>query len=324
MTHTPTVHNPTHFEPKNYEVCNYLDNQRPRYYGQGTPAYEAEVKEWEGEMLATFGPDWKSKVHACSHCGNTRVRWVTAVRHLPTDEMVVFGSDCTHRLGFADKFAFKLALLQNKAAAEKVRFKVWLKREKFVADHPTLAEALKTVGDPVHAKNSFVHDVVSKLNYWGSLSDKQVNAVVASMARDVAYAAKVPEAEVKGDAPTGRVTVTQIVAPVRNRWLVKRRVTKVTAFSVSGAPAGGRVTVTCEGKGCPFAKRSRQVPPNGKVGFTGALDGHRLKPGAVIEVRITARGWIGKVVRYTVRKGKLPKAETLCLAAGASKPATRC
>jgi hypothetical protein len=115
MTHTPTVHNPTHFEPKNYEVCNYLDNQRPRYYGQGTVLYDAEVKEWEGEMLATFGPDWKSKVHACSHCGNTRVRWVTAVRHLPSDEMVVFGSDCTHRLGFADKFAFKLALLQNKA-----------------------------------------------------------------------------------------------------------------------------------------------------------------------------------------------------------------
>jgi len=133
-----------------------------------------------------------------------------------------------------------------------------------------------------------------------------------------------PRAPVSGLAPTGRVTVTQIVAPVRNRWLVKRRVTKVTAFSVSGAPAGGRVTVTCEGKGCPFAKRSRQVPPNGKVGFTGALDGHRLKPGAVIEVRITARGWIGKVVRYTVRKGKLPKAETLCLAPGASKPGTRC
>ncbi len=44
----------------------------------------------------------------------------------------------------------------------------------------------------------------------------------------------------------------------------------------------------------------------------------------MIEVRITARGWIGKVVRYTMRKGKLPKAETLCLAPGASKPATRC
>ena len=77
--------------------------------------------------------------------------------------------------------------------------------------------------------------------------------------------------------------------------------------------------MTCDGKGCPFAKRSRQVPPNGKVGFTGALDGEKLKPGAVIEVRITAAGWIGKVVRYTVRTGKLPKAQTLCLAPGAAE-----
>ena len=128
----------------------------------------------------------------------------------------------------------------------------------------------------------------------------------------------------RGLPPTGRVTVTQIAAPVRNRWLVKRRSTKVTGFSVSGAPSGARVTVTCAGKGCPFAKRSRQVPANGKVGFTGALEGHRLKPGAVIEIRITAPGWIGKVVRYTVRSGKLPKATTLCLAPGASKPARRC
>ena len=118
--------------------------------------------------------------------------------------------------------------------------------------------------------------------------------------------------------------VRRIEAPVRNRWIVKRRATKVTAFSVSGAPAGARVTVTCAGKGCPFAKRSRQVPANGKAGFTAALEGHRLKPGAVIEIRITAPGAIGKVVRYTVRKGKLPKAQTLCLAPGAAKPASRC
>ena len=133
-----------------------------------------------------------------------------------------------------------------------------------------------------------------------------------------------PKPAPAGLPPTGRVTVSQIVAPVRNRWLVKARATKVTAFSVSGAPAGARVIVTCDGKGCPFAKRSRQVPPNGKVGFTGALDGEKLKPGAVIEVRITAVGWIGKVVRYTVRTGKLPKAQTLCLAPGAAKPAARC
>jgi hypothetical protein len=133
-----------------------------------------------------------------------------------------------------------------------------------------------------------------------------------------------PRTPVSGLPPTGRVTVTQITAPVRNRWLVDRRATKVTALSVSGAPAGARVTVTCAGKGCPFAKRSRQVPRNGKAGFTAALQGRALRPGAVLEIRITAAGAIGKLVRYTVRKGKLPKALTLCLAPGAARPAARC
>ncbi len=43
-----------------------------------------------------------------------------------------------------------------------------------------------------------------------------------------------PKPAPAGLPPTGRVTVTQITAPVRNRWLVKRRSTKVTGFSVSG------------------------------------------------------------------------------------------
>jgi len=140
-------------------------------------------------------------------------------------------------------------------------------------------------------------------------------------ADDTPAAARTP---VSGLPPTGRVTVTQIAAPVRNRWLVGRRATKVTALSVSGAPAGGRVSVTCAGQGCPFGKRSRQVPRNGKAGFTAALQGRALRPGVVLEIRITAAGAIGKVVRYTVRKGKLPKPMTLCLAPGAAKPAARC
>jgi hypothetical protein len=51
---------------------------------------------------------------------------------------------------------------------------------------------------------------------------------------------------------------------------------------------------------------------------------HRaLRAGAVIEVRITAPGLIGKVVRYAIAKGRLPASTLLCLAPGAAKPA-RC
>ena len=128
MAKTPTVHNPTHFEPSDYEVQDYLDNRRPAYYGEGTEVYEATVKFWEADMERVLGTDWRKKSHSCIHCGNTNVRWITAVSHAPTGDTVVFGSDCTARLGFADKHQFKLALLQSRDAARKVRVKDYLAR----------------------------------------------------------------------------------------------------------------------------------------------------------------------------------------------------
>lgn len=209
----PTVHNPTNFEPSDYDVLDYLDNKRPVYYGQGSKAFEQEVQWWEKDMENTFGTEWRKKVHHCVHCGNGRVRWITAVKHVPTGDVVVFGSDCTQRLGFADKFAFKLAQLQAKAAAIKVRFSLWNKREKFLAANPEFAQAILNLEAPVHAKNSFARDVVSKLGQYGSLSEKQVNAVVASLKRDVEYASQKATGveEVKGDAPSGRVAVKGVV-----------------------------------------------------------------------------------------------------------------
>ena len=50
----------------------------------------------------------------------------------------------------------------------------------------------------------------------------------------------------------------------------------------------------------------------------------KLKPGTTLEVRVTAPGMVGKVVRYTFRsKRKLPSSTRRCLAPGATKP-SRC
>lgn len=203
----PTVHNPTNFDPSHYEVENYLDNKRPVFFGQDVKAYEHEVKWWETEMASTLGTDWRAKAFHCVHCGNGTVRWITAVRHLPTNEVVVFGCDCTKRLGFADRFEFKLAQLQAKAEANKVRIGVWKARQAFLEANPVFATAISHLAEPVHDKNLFAKDVVSKLNQYGSLSEKQMAAVIASLARDVEYAAKPKAIEVKGNAPTGRTEV---------------------------------------------------------------------------------------------------------------------
>ena len=210
MAHVPTVHNPTHFDPAQYEVLDYLDGKRPAYFGQGIEAFEAEVKFWEAELAQAFGADWKSQnIRKCVHCGHNPLRWLTVVKYLPTGKTVVFGADCTKRLEFIDQKTFKLAQLQSKDAANKVRIKVWNAREAFLKANPVFAAAVASYT----GSNTFVKDVVAKLGLYGSLSERQVAAVLSAIARDAqkAQAAVVEAAEVKGPAPEGRQTVTGVI-----------------------------------------------------------------------------------------------------------------
>lgn len=217
MTHTttttrrvPTVHNPTNFEPRDYEVQGYYDNKRPVYYGQGAENFSLEVTAWESELRFAFGDDWRSKIHHCAHCGNGTVRWITAVKHMPSGDVIVFGAVCTKRLGFVDKHEFKLAQLQSRDEARKVRIGIWKAREAFLDARPELRAAVACIDHPEHAKNVFAKDVLRKLDQYGSLSEKQVAAVLQSVQRDIERAkeAAVAVTVVKGDAPSGRVTVT--------------------------------------------------------------------------------------------------------------------
>ena len=207
MAKIPTVHNPTNFDPAQYEVLDYLDGKRPTYFGQGVEAFAEEVKWWEADLVRTFGADWKSQnIRQCVHCGHNPLRWLTVVKYLPTGAIVVFGADCTARLSFVDQKTFKLAQLQAKDAANKVRIKVWNAREAFLKANPVFAAAIADYT----GTNGFVKDVVAKLGLYGSLSERQVSAVLTAIARDAqkAQQAVVEAAEVKGLAPEGRQTVT--------------------------------------------------------------------------------------------------------------------
>ncbi len=207
------IHNPSNFEPRDYEIVDYLDNKRPVYCGETVEEYKLTVKWWETDMQSVFGAGWRSQIHRCSHCGNGSVRWITAVRYIPTGDVVVFGAVCTARLGFEDKHAFKLAQLQSKAAARTERFAVYLKRAKYLAAHPEVKACYDHIKDAAHVKNWFAQDVLGKLGQYGELSEKQAAAVVASMDRDLATAERIAAEALqpKGEAPTGRIEVTGTV-----------------------------------------------------------------------------------------------------------------
>ena len=273
-----TIHSPANFEPRDYEVEDYLDNHRPEYCpGESRENYDKIVRHWEGDMERALGADWRAKSHRCIHCGNGTVRWITAVKHIPTGDLVVFGAVCTHRLGFADKHAFKLAQLQARAEARKVRFTIYTKRAEFLAMSPAIAEALLHIDESVHARNAFAHDVLNKLDQYGTLSEAQATAVLASMARDVEYAAKraAQDAEPKGDAPSGRVQVSGTVLSIKEqesdfgitfKMLVKlTNNAKVWVTAPSGVERGDIVTfkatfeVSKDDKSFAFGKRPHLV-----------------------------------------------------------------
>jgi hypothetical protein len=94
------------------------------------------------------------------------------------------------------------------------------------------------------------------------------------------------------------------------------------------APVGSRVTVTCHGRGCPVKVLVRRaVRPRRGRRRTSAVtvtfprfERSLLRAGAVLEIRVSKPGQIGKYTRLTIRPGRLPVRLDECLNALTSRP----
>ena len=111
----------------------------------------------------------------------------------------------------------------------------------------------------------------------------------------------------------------RVKATVSARWRVKRRFTVLTRLRVRGAPAGAKLAVRCDGRGCRGIRRRAKLVDGG-ASLSGRFAGRRLRPGTVVELRITAPGLIGRVERLVVRRRKDPRRTVLCLPPGGAKP----
>ena len=95
--------------------------------------------------------------------------------------------------------------------------------------------------------------------------------------------------------------------------------TRITGLLVRG-PAGARVTVSCRGA-CRARPFTRRIGRSRRLRLTKGQLVYRS--GAVIELRITGRGKIGKYVRLRIRTARAPTRLDRCLAPDATAP-TRC
>ncbi|WP_028063915.1 PKD domain-containing protein [Solirubrobacter soli] len=129
-----------------------------------------------------------------------------------------------------------------------------------------------------------------------------------------------------------RAPPPRVVSPVSARWGFRRGRVYLLRLRVDAVPVGATAQLRCAGHGCPFRRMSSsRVRDRAIVLFKDlvlrkavAVKHRRLRPGQRLELRITAPGHVGEVVRYRLRRGKVPVTSVLCLPPGAATPQTTC
>ena len=98
----------------------------------------------------------------------------------------------------------------------------------------------------------------------------------------------------------------RIDAKLNTFWKLYGKRTKVQTLTVSNAPLGSKVTISCQGRGCKFRKVSSTMSrPTLKLAVR--FKGRKLPARTVITVVVSKDGWVSKSFRYTTRAGKFPK-----------------
>lgn len=210
------IHSPKNLKPEDYSVIDYLDNQRPRYAGGSIEGWRAEIARWESDWAHYF-PHWRNgnpSIHHCHHCGNGNVRYISIVKHTPTSQLLAFGSDCVHKLEFANRDELKLAQLKARAEQGHARLRVWTARNEFLS-LPETAELKriideKVIEQPSHAANSFARDILHKLDQYGTLSPRQIECLIDSLRKDDERANR----KIGDEAEKLTLTAAGIKAPV--------------------------------------------------------------------------------------------------------------
>jgi hypothetical protein len=122
---------------------------------------------------------------------------------------------------------------------------------------------------------------------------------------------------------TGTSAAPTTIAPfpiVRIAGSYSPRGVRLRLFAVT-APAGVRITVRCQGRGCPYRQRGPfpvRTTTTHRAGAArrvtiGGFGGRLLKPGVRLEVFVAHPQQIGKYTRFAIRRGHPPLRTDSCL-----------
>lgn len=196
MTRTDT-HSPTNFDPADYRDVGYFD-AHPEEGGSWMS------READDEIEDYFDGNYTNR-NRCDHCGAGPLRYGVVYKHLPTGLGVVVGMACAGKLALSSRSQLEAKALIAEAVREaKVNDYMQTitdeQREAIefaeaVATTPYLDEAGNNIFRPLFPAVrgetvSFVSDLNHKLHRYGSLSEKQVGALIKIKARNDEFLGK--------------------------------------------------------------------------------------------------------------------------------------
>jgi hypothetical protein len=123
---------------------------------------------------------------------------------------------------------------------------------------------------------------------------------------------------------TTRVTFRYplVKSPIGYTWAFAGASSVARELTVTRVPHGGKVTVTCHGRGCPFQTRTF-APRRGRVVLAPAFKHRPLHAGTTLELKVIAADQVGEVETFKIRSGQSPAVNHECLPPGTTRPA-RC
>ena len=149
---------------------------------------------------------------------------------------------------------------------------------------------------------------------------------VTVRARDGAQNATTLVRAVAVTVPPPPAATPRVTSSVSTQWGRRGRTFLLIRMTVRRPPAGAKAQLRCKGPKCPFKKRSTSRVRNESINVIRGMKRAKrlLRAGQRLELRITAPGHIGKVLRYPLKRGKAPKSKELCLPLGATTPSRTC
>ncbi len=134
-------------------------------------------------------------------------------------------------------------------------------------------------------------------------------------------AATVPDTALTAPVKKSKAKMIKPFPTIRISGRLTRTGADIQVLTVK-APKGVRVTLACSGGGCPLREVS-QITSRGKSALHIPQFERELRAGTQLTITVAKSGYISKVTRVTIRRGKAPARSDQCQLPDAKK-LTRC